>query len=47
MGVGFCGWPSYCRVSINIMPSLMLKNNAPNSDSAADADAKGRMVQSV
>ena len=47
IGVGGCGWPSSYRVSLNIMPPLMLKNNAPNSTSAADASTKGKMVKSV
>ena len=46
-GVGGCGWPSSCRVSMNILLSLMFKNNFPNSASAADVATKGRMVQSV
>ena len=47
MGVGGCGCPSSCRVSLNILPSLMFKNNAPNSVSDADAATKGGMVKSV
>ena len=47
MGVGGCGWPSSWRVSLNIIPSLMFENNAPNSASADDADTKRSMVQSV
>ena len=46
MGAGGCGWPSSCRVILDILPSLMFKNNAPNSASADNSDTKGKMVQS-
>ena len=40
-------WPSSWRVSLNILPSLMFKNTAPNYASADDATTKGRMEKSV
>ena len=47
VGVVVCVWPSSWRVILNILPSLMFKNNAPNSASDDDAATKGRMVKSV
>ena len=47
VGVVVCVWPSSWRVILNILPSLMFKNNAPNYASDDDAATKGRMVKSV
>ena len=47
MGVVGCVWPSSCKVSLILLPSLVFKNNAPNSVSSGDAATKGRVVQSV
>ena len=41
--VGDSGWPNSWRVSLNILPSLIFKNNAP----AAYAAKKVTMLQSV
>ena len=47
MGVGGCGWPSSSSVSLMNFTSFALKNIAPKSASAADAETNLRIVQSV
>ena len=43
MGVAGCRWPISCKVSRIILPSLQLRNNAPNSASAADTTTNLRI----
>ena len=47
MGVAGCGWPISCKVIRIILPSLQLRNNAPNSASAADATTNLRITHMI
>ena len=47
MGVGGCGCSIYANVSFNTRPSLMFKNNAPNSASAAEDATNFRTVHKL
>ena len=47
MGVSGCGWPISCKVSRIILPSLQLRNNAPNSASAANATTNLRILHMI
>ena len=47
MGVVGWGCPISAKVSRNTLPSLIFKNNAPNSASAAEEATNFRTVQSV
>ena len=47
MGVGFCGWPSYFKLSRIVHPYFKFMNSAPNSASAADDATNFKMVQRV
>ena len=46
-GIFGCGWPRSLRVDLKIIPSWQLRNNAPNSASAADATTKRKIKHSV
>eukprot|EP00978_Attheya_sp_CCMP212_P035284 scaffold152510_cov29-Attheya_sp.AAC.3 len=47
IGVGGCGWSISVNVYLRTRPSFMFKNNAPNSDSAAEAATNFNIVHSV
>ena len=47
MGVGGWGCPISAKVSRNTLPSLIFKNIAPNSASAADEAVNLRTVHNV
>ena len=47
MGVESCGWPISCKVNRLNLPSLQLRNNAPNSASAADATTNLRILHMI
>ena len=47
IGVGGLVCPSSCNVSLDIFASFVLKKNAPNSDSAADAATNLSIMQRV
>ena len=44
MGVGSCEWPNLWIMRRRILASRVLRNNAPNYASAADAGANFRMA---
>ena len=47
IGIGGYGWSNSSKVSRKIRPSLMFKNNAPNSATATDTATKGIILHSA
>ena len=47
MGVAGCEWPISYKVSRIILPYLQMRNNAPNSASAADATKNLRIPHMI